>query len=90
MRAVVAVAAGMLIVVSCSQQSETRQWLSDAAGFNVTPEMIDCAEDAMDDLLDDAERREWFAHDPQTITVEEVQELPDAIAVADRCRHLMG
>ena len=90
MRAWLAAVAVMVIVASCAEQSEARQWLAEAAGFNVTPEMIDCAESAMDDLLTEPERREWLARDPETITVEQVQELPDAIAVADRCRHLTG
>ena len=70
-RAVFAVLTAGFILASCSSGgSETRQWLSDAAGFNVTPEVVDCAEDAMDDLLTEAERREWLAHDPESITVE--------------------
>jgi hypothetical protein len=82
-------AAGVVLSSCSSEGSESRQWLSDAAGFNATPELIDCAEGAMDDLLSEAERREWLAHDPESITVEQAQALPDAIAVADRCRHLL-
>jgi hypothetical protein len=46
-------------------------------------------EAAMRAELSDAEIREWLAHDPRTITVEAIQALPHATAIADHCRHLL-
>jgi len=40
----------------------------------------------MNDLLSESEIEEWLSHDPETISVEEIQTLPHAIEVADRCR----
>ncbi len=40
----------------------------------------------MHDLLSDDELEEWLSRDPETITVEEIQALPHAIDMADRCR----
>ena len=35
---------------------------------------------------DDSETVRWLSHDAATITVEEIEVLPHAIDVADRCR----
>ncbi len=66
--------------------SDTSQWLRTAGKFDETPQEIACIEAAMEDLLSDAELAEWLSHNPETITVEEIQVLPHAIDVADRCR----
>lgn len=84
----------LVLLVSCGQvddstQSETTRWLRAAAGFNVTPEAIECVGTAMGDLLSEEQLREWLSHEPETITVLEIQALPRAIDVADRCRHLL-
>ena len=68
--------------------SDTTGWLR-AGGFNATPEEIECVADSMDELLSPEERSAWLSRDPERLTVEELQALPRAIAVADRCRHLM-
>ncbi len=68
--------------------SETAQWLRIAGNFDETPEQVACVEQAMHDLLTDEELDVWLAQDPETVTVEQVQALPRAIEVADRCRHL--
>ena len=69
--------------------SEIGEWLRAAAGFNATPEALACTEAAAEDLLSDDDERVWLAHDPETINVEQLQELPHAIEMADRCRHLL-
>lgn len=68
--------------------SETAQWLRVAGHFDETPEEIACVEQAMLDLLTEDELDLWLSQDPETVTVEQVQALPRAIDVADRCRHL--
>jgi len=83
-----------MFLASCGQsddstQSETARWLRAAAGFNETPELIDCMETAMDEELTHEQLREWLSYEPETITVQEIQALPQAIDVADRCRHLL-
>lgn len=85
---------GRAVACACGQsnepaESETARWLRAAAGFNETPELIDCMETAMDEELSREELREWLSHKPETITVEQIQVLPRAIDVADRCRHLL-
>ena len=94
LRWLVAVAVAVMLLASCGQssessQSETAQWLRAAAGFNETPELIDCMETAMHEELSPEQLREWLSYDPETITVEQIQALPHAIDVADRCRHLL-
>ena len=84
----------VLVLVSCGQSngsagSETARWLRASAGFNETPELIDCMETAMQEELSPEELREWLSRNPETITVEQIQRLPHAIDVADRCRHLL-
>lgn len=61
-----------------------------SAGFNVTPEALACTQSAVDDLLSEDDRRAWLSHDPETISVEQMQTLPRAMDVADRCRHLLS
>ena len=68
--------------------SETARWLRAADGYDESPEVIRCVEQAMHDLLSPAELQEWLSRVPETITVEEIQSLPHAIEIADRCRHL--
>ncbi len=79
---------------SCSSggslASETARWLRTAGRFDDSPEHIACLEDAMHEELSPDELGQWLAEDPEGITVEEVQALPHAIDVADRCRHLTG
>ncbi len=66
--------------------SDTAQWLRIAENFVETPAEIACVESVMHDLLSDDELEEWLSRDPETITVEEIQALPHAIDMADRCR----
>jgi hypothetical protein len=87
-----AVAAGAVSACASSTSTtdtEVADWLRAAAGVNETPELIECTEAAMRSELSDAEIREWLSHDPDEISVEEIQALPHAIDVADRCRHLV-
>ena len=72
-----------------SSRSETARWLRTAGHFDETPEEIACLETAMHEALSQDELRAWLSRDPESITVEELQALPHAIEVADRCRHLM-
>lgn len=80
-----------LALTSCGgsseySSSETGRWLRIAGKFDETPEEIECVETAMHDLLSEAELRQWLSQDPETITVEQVQSLPHALEIADRCR----
>jgi hypothetical protein len=83
-----------MLLASCGgsdeyPESEAAGWLRTAGHFDETPEEIECIEAAMYEALSRDELREWLSHDPERLTVEELQALPHAIDVADRCRHLM-
>lgn len=69
--------------------TETARWLRAAGHFDDSPEVVNCADGAMQALLSDEERAQWLSHDPDSLTVETLQSLPHATDIADRCRHLM-
>lgn len=85
---------GVITVAGCTdtknESSDIGAWLEASAGFNVTSEALACTESAAEDLLSEDDRKAWLSYDPETITVEQIQVLPHAIEVADRCRHLLG
>ena len=92
-RLVAAVLLALPVLTACADDqpdSGTAQWLRIAGHFDETPEEIACVEQAMHDLLTEDELDLWLSQDPETVTVEQVQALPRAIDVADRCRHLMN
>jgi hypothetical protein len=72
-----------------SPYSSTARRVRTEGDFNDSPEEVDCVAEAMDELLTSAELRQWLARDPDDISVTEVQALPRAEAIADRCRQLM-
>lgn len=83
---------GAVIFAGCSDPNDSSDigaWLRASAGPDVSREVLVCTESAADALLSEDDRRIWLSHDPETITVEEMQQLPRAIEVADRCRHLL-
>lgn len=91
-RLVAAVLLALSVLTACADDypdSETAHWLRIAGHFDETPAEIACVEQAMHDLLTEDELDLWLSQDPETVTVEQVQALPRAIDVADRCRHLM-
>ncbi len=85
---------GVMIATGCSDKknepADIGAWLEAAAGFNVTPEALACTASAAEDLLSEDDQKVWLSHDPETITVEQIQVLPHATEVADTCRHLLG
>jgi hypothetical protein len=88
---VVVVLLALPVAVACADDypdSETARWLRIAGNFDESPEQVACVEQAMHDLLTEEELDLWLSQDPETVTVEQVQALPRAIEVADRCRHL--
>lgn len=73
-----------------TQQERMHRWLLVSGGVDHPPALLHCLEDASDDLLSPAERDEWLAHEPTTMTAEKVQRLPGARELADRCRSLVS